>query len=414
MKVILISAYDISGGAARAAYRLHRGLQTIGVDSQMLVQNKTSDDRTVISLDTKIEKEWKKLRPALDSIPLKFYQSRDRVPYSIQWLPEQIAPKIAQINPDIINLHWICDGYLNIETLAKFNKPIVWTLHDMWPFTGGCHYSQDCDRYTKSCGTCPQLNSNRDGDLSRWVWQRKANAWKELNLTIVAPSNWMATGASVSSLFRDLPIKVISNGIDTNKYRPIAQRLARELLNLPQDKQLVLFGAMNATSDRRKGFHFLQPALQYLSQSGWKDKLEIVIFGASEPVNPPNLAFKCHYLGRLNDDISLVLAYNASEVMVMPSLQDNLPNTVMEALACGTPCVAFNTCGTPDLIEHQQNGYLASPFDTKDLAKGVAWVLENSERYSKLRDRARQKVEQEFTLELQAHRYLDMFKEFLK
>ena len=294
----------------------------------------------------------------------------DRTPYSVQWLPNIITHKIAQINPDIINLHRICGGYLQIETLAKFNKPIVWTLHDMWAFTGGCHYSQECARYTKSCGSCPQLDSNRDWDLSRWVWQRKAKAWQDLNLTIVTPSQWLAKCARVSSLFQDLPIKVIPNGIDTTKYKPIAQSLARELLNLPQDKQLVLFGAMNATSDRRKGFHFLQPALQYLSQSGWQEKLEIVIFGASEPINPPNLGFKCHYLGRLNDDISLALAYNASDVMIVPSLEDNLPNTVMEAIACGTPCVTFNIGGMPDMIEHQKNGYLAVPFQIEDLAGG--------------------------------------------
>lgn len=414
MKIVLLNTHDLQGGAARAAYRLHQGLQSIGLDSQMLVQTKISDDRTVIGSDTKLEKGWKKIRPILATIPLQLYPNRDPVPYSVSWLPSNINSKIESIAPDVINLHWIGGGYFPIEAIAKLKKPVIWTLHDMWAFTGGCHYSGKCDRYTKSCGACPQLNSNKDWDLSRWVWQRKAKAWKDLNRTIVASSNWLAKCASVSSLFQDLPIKVIPNGIDTNKYKPIAQSLAREVLNLPQNKQLVLFGAMSATSDRRKGFHLLQPALLYLSQSGWQDKLEIVIFGASEPINPPNLGSKCHYLGRLNDDISLVLAYNASDVMVVPSLQDNLPNTVMESLACSTPCVAFDIGGMPDMIEHQQNGYLARPFEVEDLARGIAWVLEDKEQHCKLGVRARQKVEQEFALQLQANRYLDLFQELSK
>ncbi len=411
MNILILSTSDIQGGAARATYRLHQGFHHISIASQMLVQTKLSDDRTVISPQTKLEKGGSKVRPTLNAIPLQLYQKRDRAPYSVQWLPERIVPKIAQINPDIINLHWICGGYLQIETLAKFNKPIVWTLHDMWAFTGGCHYSQECDRYTQSCGSCPQLHSRSNWDLSRWVWQRKAKAWKNLNLTIVTPSHWLAKCARASSLFQDLPIKVIPNGIDTTQYKPIAQSLARKVLNLPQDKQLVLFGAMSATSDPRKGFHLLMPALQKLSYSLGQDQIELVVFGSSQPSDPPDFGFKVHYLGRLNDDISLSILYAAADIFIAPSIQENLPNTVMEALACGKPCVAFNIGGMPDLIEHQQNGYLAKPFEVEDLARGIAWILKDMERYRKLSDRARKKIEQEFSQQLQSQRYLSLFSE---
>lgn len=413
MKILLLNTSDISGGAARAAYRLHRGLQTIGVDSQMLVQNKTSDDLTVISPQTKLEKGWAKIRPTLDAIPLQLYQKRDRPPYSVQWLPERIAAKIAEIDPDIIHLHWICGGYLNIETIAKFNKPIVWTLHDMWPFTGGCHYSGECDHYIQSCGACPQLHSHRNWDLSRWVWQRKAKAWKDLNLTIVTPSRWLAKCAKVSSLFQGLRIEVIPNGIDNQRYKPIDKQLAKNLIGLPSDKQIILFGAVDATSDPRKGFHLLTSALQKLSYSLKQDQIELVVFGSSQPSQPPDFGFKAHYLGRLNDDISLSILYAAADVFVAPSIQDNLPNTVMEALACGTPCVAFNIGGMPDMIEHQKNGYLALPFEVEDLARGIAWVLEDKQHWQSLSWRARKKVEQEFTLERQAKTYLKLFEEIL-
>ena len=172
---------------------------------------------------------------------------------------------------------------------------------------------------------------------------------------------------------------------------------------------------MTATSDRRKGFHLLLPAIKKLSQwEIWQHKLELVVFGASEPVNPPDFGLKTHYLGRLNDDISLALVYAAADIFVAPSLEDNLPNTVMEALACGTPSVAFKIGGMPDMIEHQQNGYLAQPFDVEELAKGISWVLEDEKRYQKLCDRTRDKIEQEFTLEIQASKYLKLYNDILE
>ena len=413
IKPLLINTNDINGGAARAAYRLHRGLQNIGVDSQMLVENKQSDDYTVISPISKVSKGIGKLKPTLDILPLQLYPQRDRSTYSVQWLPDQLAAQAAQINPDVINLHLINGGYLKIETISKFNKPIVWTLHDMWAFTGGCHYNGDCMNYTNSCGACPQLHSNKEKDLSRWIWQRKAKAWQNLNITIVTPSHWLAKCAASSSLLKDMRIEVIPNGLDTKQYKPIQKSVARAILGLPEDKQLILFGAMSATSDPRKGFNFLQSALQNLSQSRWRERVELVVFGASEPKNHLELGFKSHYLGRLNDDISLSLVYAAADVFIGPSVQDNLPNTVMESLACGTPCVAFDIGGMPDMIEHQQNGYLAKHFDIEDLARGIAWVLEDEERLRKLGVNGREKVEQQFNIDMQSHSYLSLFENMI-
>ncbi|MEQ9236756.1 glycosyltransferase family 4 protein [Coleofasciculus sp. E2-BRE-01] len=414
MKIVLISTADIQGGAPRAAYRLHQGLQRIGVDSKMLAQYKYSNDKTVIAPTTRFGQSIARTRIAVDRLPEKLYPRRQKAGLSPQWLPDQTVPKITQLNPDIINLHWIGEAFLQVETIAKFKQPLVWTLHDMWTFTGGCHYSGECDRYTANCGACPQLGSNQDWDLSRWVWQRKAKAWRNVNLTVVALSSWLANCARASSLFKDLRIELIPNGIDTTVYRPINQQIARELLNLPQHKALVLFGALKATSNPRKGFHRLQAALQDLSQSEWQDRLDLVIFGASEADNPMDVGFPTHYLGTLNDELMLALTYSAADVFVLPSTQDNLPNTVMEAIACGTPCVAFNLGGLPDMIEHEQNGYLAQPDKVEDLAQGIVWVLENQERHQKLSHCAREKAEQEFTMELQANRYLSLFTELLE
>ena len=283
----------------------------------------------------------------------------------------------------------------------------------MWPMTGGCHYSKDCDRYKRNCGNCPQLHSTKENDLSRKTWKRKQKAWNNLNITIVTPSMWLAKCARESSLFRNSRIEVIPYGLDTNIYKPIAKKIARDLLGLPQDKQLILFLSLAATSDKRKGFHLLQAALKKLSQESLNNHLEIMVVGASKPKTLPDFGFKSHYLGTLNDDLTLALAYSAADVFVAPSIQDNLPNTVMEAIACGIPCVAFEIGGMPDMIDHKQNGYLAKPYCTDDLSQGISWILEDSNHYQQLSISARQKTEQQFSQTIQANRYLSLFEELL-
>ena len=416
MNILTLSTSDIKGGAARATYRLHQGIQNIGSNPQMLVKVKDSKDSKVIGTKATsgIGQAKIGLRLTLDQLPLKLYPKRGSQRFSPNWLPDQTNSQIARLNPDLINVHWISAGYLQIESIAKFNKPIIWTFHDMWAFTGGCHYNQECDKYTDSCGACPQLGSTRNWDLSRWVWERKQKAWKDLNLTIVTPSRWLADCARASSLFKEKRIEVISYGLDLNVYTPINKKVARELLKLPQDKQLVLFLSLSATSDQRKGFHLMQPALQELAGTGWKDRLEIIVVGASRPENPPEFGFESHYLGTMADDLTLALAYSAADLFIAPSLQDNLPNTVLEAIACGTPCVAFKIGGMPDMIEHYSNGYLAQPYEIDDLVRGIIWTLENEARHQKLSHRAREKAEQEFALEIQARRYESLFTEILQ
>jgi glycosyltransferase involved in cell wall biosynthesis len=416
MKVLHLSTYDLVGGAARSAYRIHQGLQRISVSSQMLVQSKHSDDKAVMATEPKsgIKRAIAKSKALVNDLPLKLYPQRNSLMFSPQLFPDAIAPKITHIAPDIINLHWVCNGYLQIETLRKIQQPIVWTLQDMWAFTGGCHYTQECDRYTTACGACPQLKSSKNKDLSYKVWQRKLKAWSHLNITIVTPTQWLAECARTSSVFRAHRVEVIPFCLDTNIYQPVNRQLARQLLKLPQDKQLILFGAISATSDYRKGFHLLQAALQKLSQSSWKEKVEIVIFGASQPEEPVNLGFECHYLGRLHDDVSLTLTYSAADVMIVPSIQEAFGQTASESLACGTPVIAFNATGLKDIVDHQQNGYLVKPFDIEDFAQGITWVLEDTERYKTLCNSARQKAERKFALELQAYQYQSLYEGILK
>ncbi len=414
MKILMINTFDIIGGAARAAYRLHKSLLNQGVNSLMLVQNKKSDDYTVISLaNNKFRKAINLLRPFVDQIPVKFYKNRIPILFSPSWIGfNNIIDKIDEINPDIVHLHWICGGMFKIEDLIKIKKPIVWTLHDNWAFTGGCHIKWNCDKYKDMCGACPVLSSDKENDLSRWVWKRKYKTFKKLNnITIVGPSRWITNLSKESSLLKDKKHVNIPNPLDTDIFKPFNKDKAKELWNLPKDKRLILFGAINATNDINKGFHILKDALNMLKI----DNVEFVVFGSSKPQNPPNFKFKTHYVGHLEDDISLVTLYNAVDIMVIPSIQENLPNTIMESLACGTPVVAFDVGGNGDMIEHKINGYLAKPYESKDLAEGIEWVLNlPMQDYNKLCENARRKVLKEFDSKIVAKKYIDLYQEVLK
>lgn len=410
MKVLHLSTSDVRGGAARAAYRLHQGLNQSGISSQMLVRAKDSIDRPVIASKTLRTK----IGPLSGNLPLRRYPNRSHRMFSAQWFPDTLSSKVKQLAPDIVNLHWVCNGFLRIETLAQIAQPLVWTLHDMWPFTGGCHYAQACERYQQSCGHCPQLKSDQQRDLSRRVWQRKAKAWRSLNLTIVSPSQWLADCARQSTLFQARRIEVIPHGLDLTRYKPIEQSVAKRLLNLPDHKQLVLFGASpGTTGNARKGFQLLQQALDILKASARSEDIELVVFGANKPSQPVDLGFKIHYLGQLHDDVAIALVYSAASVMVVPSTQEAYGQTASEALACGTPVVTFRATGLKDIVEHRQTGYLADPFDVKDLAKGIAWVLSASLEDHRLSHQARQSAEALLSQSLQTQRYQALYQTIL-
>jgi len=410
MKIIIVNTSDINGGAARAAYRLHQSLLKQGVESQMLVQSKTSDDYGVLAPETKLKKILSKLRPTLDSLPVRQYKNRTKTVFSPSYLPfSHIVERINALNPDIVHLHWIAGGMMRIEDIAKIKAPIVWSLHDMWAFTGGCHYDEECGGYKNQCGSCKVLGSGKEGDLSSKVYQRKLKTFSNLsNLTVVGLSRWLAQVAQQSSLFKNTSVINLPNPIDTVTFSPVDKSVARDLFNLPQNKKLVLFGAMGATSDPRKGFGELSRALDNVDT----ENTELVVFGSSEPQTPQGFKQTVHYLGHLYDDVSLQVLYSAADVMVVPSLQEAFGQTASEAMACGTPVVAFGVTGLLDIVDHQQNGYLAKPFDTKDLAKGIELIL-NTENYDMFCQNARNKVLREFDSEVVADKYIELYEQLL-
>jgi glycosyltransferase involved in cell wall biosynthesis len=410
MKILMLNTYDDWGGAAKAASRLNRGLRDIGIDSRLLVQYKKCAAGGIIGANNLFARGCYGMRTVLGTVPVRLYRNKPVYNFSPALMPDRLSARIGGIAPDVVHLHWIAAGFMRIETLGRLKRPLVWTLHDSWAFTGGCHMPYDCVRYRESCGSCPVLGSRREADLSRRVWQRKEKAWRDLNLTVVAPSRWLAGCARTSSLFSSIRIEVIPNGLDTSVFKPVDRRQARNLLGLPGRKKLILFGGISITSDPNKGFRFLLPALRSLAAMGFQDEAELIVFGSSEPAEAPDFGMKANYLGRLREDARLALLYSAADVFIAPSMQENLPYTVMESMACGTPCVAFNQGGMSDLIDHEATGYLARPFEEGDFAKGIGLFLKNDGTRQETSLRCRRKVEDTFTLEKIAGRYVELYR----
>lgn len=399
MRVLHLSTYDTFGGAARAAYRLHQGLRQAGIDSQQLVLQKHSQDPMVVEYP---EPRWlRRLRSIADQWPLRFYPEHARA-FSVHWTPNGVTRHIHKHDFDLLHLHWV-SRFLTPEALPHLTtKPLVWTLHDMWAITGGCHCSQGCDSFTAQCGCCPQLKSTQKQDVSHWLWRRKKRAWRNFQPVIVTPSAWLADAVKRSSLLGHCPVKVIPNGLDTDRYYPIPPPIARQVLRLPPDAPIVLTGGLGLLKEPHKGWDVLCAAAQVLRSQ--VDALWLV-FGQQEAPGLEGLPVRC--LGKLTDEVALVLAYSAADVLVVPSRQEAFGQVATEAMACGTPVVGFAGTGVQDIVDHRVNGYLAQPFDPRDLAQGMAWVVHQGVA---LREAARQKVERCFSLPVVVQQYVDLYR----
>jgi len=413
VRVLHVGTYD-QAGAGIAMLRLHRALRKLGVESEAIVQVKAGDDADVMGPDNKVAKGMGYVRPSIDKLPAYLLHKKTPASFDLQWLPNKTILKAVRDGEyDLIHLHWLCEGFVPIQNLRKLGLPIVWTLHDMWAFTGGCNYTVDCEKYKEGCRKCPQLNSRNENDLSNWVFSRKLKYWANLDLSIVTPSHWLAGCAKASKLFKERRIEVIQNGLDTSVYRPIRKELAREILGLPEHKKIILFGAVRSTSDSRKGFHYVKGALEVLKKR-YADvgEVELCVFGASE--GEDDLGIPIRYMGRIHDDIMLVLLYSAADIFLAPSIVDNFPNTVIESMSCGVPAVAFNASGFPDMIKHKHTGYLAEAYKEGDLADGIIWLLENVERLKSVSVACRQEAVEKYCSLKQANNYLSLYQQVVR
>lgn len=407
LKIAVLNTYISTGGAARAAMRLNAGLRQAGLDLTTL--SRATYPQTVTG-DSKKRNWLSWFLGCMHLLPCKFYPKRQLHNFSSNWMPDGLGRRLRRLSPDLIHLHWVGDGFFRIENLARCNTPIVWTLHDSWAFTGGCHLPGKCHRYREQCGYCSVLGSARENDLSRRVWSRKHIAWKDIHLTAVAPSRWLADCARSSSLLRERRVEVIPNGIDVKTYLPGDSAAARSALGLPLDGRLILFGAVHSLSDSNKGLDLLLAAVSNLDNSLQK-KAELVVFGDRSDLDVQGCGLPVRNLGIIAEESRLALLYQAADLFVAPSRQENLPNMVLEAMACGTPCVAFDVGGLPDLINHGINGYLARPFEAKDLCRGISWVLADEIRRLTMANLSREKIVAGFSLKHVVDRYLDLYRE---
>lgn len=381
MKVAILNTSELTGGAAVAANRLMRALRKADIEACMLVRDRRSDDSKVVSVNSSfISRKINFVRFVWERLVIfacNWFSKRNLFQVSIANTGANIARHPIIKEADIIHIHWINQGFLSlndIERLVETGKPIVWTLHDLWPATAICHYPAECDRYVKGCYDCPMLRKNPIFDLASYIFKEKGRIGLS-RINFVGCSDWIMREAKKGAWLKEAMFASIPNPIDTSIFNPMEKRLARKRFGLPEDKYLLLFAAAKL-SDTRKGALFLVEACKQLKKK-YRDGIEILLMGGSSEELVNRLPFKVNALGYISDQASMVAAYSSANMFIIPSLEDNLPNTIMESMACGTPCVGFDTGGIPEMIDHQQNGYIAKYKDTKDLASGIEWILEH-------------------------------------
>ena len=438
MKVLFVNTNDTSGGAARAAVRIMQGVEQQGVQTQLFVKDKYSSNNNTISLRLFVPSN--KLYRALDWVAAKVknqwqhllwrpYRNTKENVFMSDMRSTRLHGVLQKLDYDILHLHWINQRFMDLRELKKVNKPIVWTLHDSWPFCGVCHYFLDCTYYQSHCGDCPMLHSNKEKDLAYRVFEKKKRAYKGLNLHIVTPSRWLGECVKRSALLGQFPITVIPNCLDTDVYRPLTEQEINDHLEVAIKQNpalcevkymvgdkvanpIILYGAMNAATDRIKGFASLLSALQILDNQGFKANL--VVFGASE--SELRMEFEhisVSFIGYIVDTGTLVTLYNMADVMVVPSLTEVFGQTASEALACGTPVVCFKTTGIQEVVDHMINGYQAIFEDCVDLATGIRWCLANNHNRA-LSNAAREKVMMGYTIDNISDKYTKLYQTIIK
>lgn len=418
MKVVHVNTFDNTGGAARAAYRLHLGLRSLGADSSMFVAYKNSSDSSVQpyirtkALPAQVARRWRRERISRVFNPYKRYAPEVVSNFDSDGTAFGADPWKQLPASDLLHLHWVTQflDYTSFFASLPEGRKLVWTLHDMAPLAGGCHWTYGCDKFTEQCGACPQLGSKSERDITRLIWLRKRESLAKLGsrqLHIVTPSRWLALEAGRSSLLSRFPCSVIPYGLDTDVFAPRDRQSARSGLGITSDAKVILFTA-DGINVRRKGLYLLLDALH-----GMHSDAKVVLLSLG-PGNAPTVeGFECRHLPSLDNDERLSLVYSAADVYVAPSEHDNLPNTVLESVACGVPVAAFAVGGIPDAVRPGLTGYLARPGDVADLRAIICRLLERNDERAQMSKTCRSVAVQEYALEIQARRYLDLYKELL-
>ena len=408
MRVLIVNTSERTGGAAVAANRLMKALINHGVKAKMLVRDKESDSLTVVGLPKSPMLHWHFLWERLVIFVRSRFSRKHLFEIDLANTGSDITGLPEFREADVIHLHWINQGMLSlggIQKILRSGKPVVWTMHDIWPATAICHLTLGCRSFTSACKSCRLLSGG--STLTQSVWRKKQRLFEDGNIYFVACSHWLEAEAKSSALLKGHKITSIPNPIDTHIYNNRCNKQeVRQQLGLPADKKLVLFVSQRVTNPN-KGMDYLVEACGLLKDI---DQLGIVILGGHAEEVADQLSFETYPLGYVNDEHRIVDIYNAVDVFVLPSLSENLPNTIMEAMACGVPCVGFRVGGIPEEIDHKQNGYVADYRSAEDLAWGIRWILTEAD-YESLSRHAVQKVAQNYSQQSVALKYLDVYQQ---
>ena len=412
MRVLLINTSERIGGAAVSCGRLMEALQEHGVKAKMLVRDKQTEKLSVVNLPHSWKLLWKFLWERLRIWVANGGTRRNLFKVDLANTGTDITrlPEFRQA--DIIHLHWVNQGMLslkNIRQILESGKPVVWTMHDMWPCTGICHHARDCEGYLSDCGNCPYLLKPGKHDLSYSVYKKKKQILQGHHISYVTCSQWMEAQARKSALLAGQQIVSIPNPINTHLYHPTDKQEARKRCQLPPDKKLILFGSVKIT-DKRKGFLYFIDACKLLAQEHpeLQEQLGVVVLGNRSGVLGDLLPFQVFPQEFLMDDYKIADIYNSVDLYATPSLEENLPNTIMEAMACGVPCVGFNTGGIPEMIDHLRNGYVAEYKSVEDFTQGLYHILHAAD-YQRMSEEAVHKVVTHYSMQVVAQRYLEVY-----
>ena len=417
MRVLIVSTSDSNGGAAVAANRLAEALINNGVKAKMLVRDKLSERITVAALPRSPWLKWHFLWERFIIFVYSRFSRKHLFDIDIANAGTDITRLPEFREADVIHLHWINQGMLSLKGIRRIlqsGKPVVWTMHDIWPATAICHLSLSCRHFIRQCHHCQYLpNGGSEHDLASAVWNVKRRMFKFYELSFVACSRWLENEAKSSALLNGQSITNIPNPIDTRVFCPGDKVKVRMKEQLPEDKKLILFVCQRLTN-RYKGMQHLIDACLKLSSAHpeMNSKLAVVLLGGNADEVASMLPFPSYPLGYIHDEHRIANIYQAADLFVLPSLSENLPNTIMEAMACGVPCLAFRVGGIPEEIDHMKNGYVARYEDSDDLANGMHWVLEEAD-YEELSRRCVNKVVQNYSQSSVAMRYIEVYQHAL-
>ena len=407
MRVLIVNTSERTGGAAVAANRLMKALNNNGVKAKMLVRDKDTETLTVVPLPRSPRLNWYFLWERLVIFCRLHFSRQHLFEVDIANAGSDITKLPEFLEADVIHLHWINQGMLSLKGIQKIlqsGKPVVWTMHDIWPATALCHVTLGCQQYVTQCAHCRLLpGGGSSHDFSTTVWQRKQRMLVTGSIYFVACSHWLASEAKRSALLEGQKVTSIPNPIDTRIYKRGNKNEARQRLGLPVDKKLILFASQRVTN-ANKGMDYLIEACRQLHIPD----AAVVILGGHAEEMVPQLSLEAYPLGYVNEEQRIVDVYNAVDVFVLPSLSENLPNTIMEAMACGVPCVGFKVGGIPEEIDHRRNGYVAEYRSAGDLAYGIRWILTEAD-YEELSKNAVHKVLQNYSQQSVAMKYLDVY-----